>query len=282
VGSSEPYVHELITFDARGSADPDGEITSYEWDFDGDGLFEQVLERPITTYSFARAGEKLVTLRVRDELGAVGVVTKPIEVKEGILTVTRAIATPLPDHEILTGEAFKVTVTILAHGTVMGLGLDEDLPEGWEVEPISNDGAKFKPTCLQWAFFETIHAGETRKITYKVRVPAWEEPGTFKLEGKVIATLPEVEAPVSGDAQVRVIQFLPIKLAISRLDVTTGEIDLTLSNIITFPQIQFAVALWLEDRPVPGTNGKRIDFKTMLELITYWLTDTPVDQPLQR
>jgi len=69
-------------------------------------------------------------------------------------------------------------------------------------------------------------------------------------------------------------------VAISKIDVETGELNPSLPNIISFQQIQFAVALWLEDRPVPGTNGKRIDLRTMLELITYWLTDTPVDQPL--
>lgn len=280
ISPPEPYVHEPVTFDASTSEDPDGPITSYEWDFNGDGIFEERADSPIIEHRFDHAGEYLVRLRVRDALGAIGTAARRLEVKEGVVSVTRTISTPLPDHETLVGEAFKVTITIRAYGTVMGLGLDEDIPEGWKVKPISNGGAQFKPSCLQWAFFETIYEGEERRIAYEVRVPEDEEPGTFKLTGTVMTILPNMEVPVRGDTEVKVIRFLPIKLAISRIDVETGEIDVTLSNIITFPQIQFAVALWLEERPVPGTNGKKIDFRTMLELITYWLTDTPVDQPL--
>lgn len=278
---SDPCVSEPVTFDASASEDPDGKIVSYEWDFDGDGIFEERSDSPVITHSFNHASDNPITLRVRDDLGAVGIATRRIEVQEGMVSVLRTISTSLPDHEILSGGLFKVTVTIQAHGTVMGLGLDEDVPEGWEVKPISNGGAQFKPSCLQWAFFNTIYDGEKRRVTYEVRVPEDEEPGTFKIDGTVIVTLPDMEIPVRGDSEVKLIRFLPIKIAISRLDVKTGEIDATLSNIISFPQIQLAVALWIEDRPVPGTNGRRIDLKTMLELITYWLTDTPVNQPLQ-
>jgi len=278
---SDPCIDEPVTFDASASEDPDGKIVSYEWDFDGDGIFEERVDSPIVKHSFDHASDNLVTLKVRDNLGAVGLASRQIEVSERMVSVNRTIATSLPAHETLTGGVFKVTVTIQAHGTVMGLGLDEDVPQGWEVQPISNDGAQFKSSRLQWIFFNPIYDGEERRITYEVRVPEDEEPGTFKIDGTVITTLPDMEIPVSGDSEVKVIQFLPIKIAISRLDVKTGEIDATLSNIITFPQIQLAVALWLEDRPVPGTNGKRIDLRTMLELVTYWLTDTPVDQPLR-
>lgn len=279
---ADPHVHEPITFDASASEDPDGMIVSYEWDLDSDGFFEQRMSSPLAKSSFADASAHAVTLRVRDNLGAVGVATRQIEVREEMVSASRTISTPLPNHETLSGATLRVTVTIEARGSLMGLGLDEDLPESWEVQLISSDGAQFKPSCLQWAFVGNISDGERRRITYEARVPESAEPGTFKITGTVITTLPPLEAPVRGDSEVTVIRFLPIRIAISRLNVETGEIDLSLSNIISFPQIQMALALWLEDRPVPGTNGKRIDLGTMLELITYWLTDTPVDWPLQR
>lgn len=278
---SDPCIDETITFDASRSEDPDGEIVSYEWDFDGDGVFEKRLDSPIVEHSFDHASDNAVTLRVRDNLGAVGLATRQIEVKEGMVSVTRTIATSLSDHETLIGGNFRVTVTIQVHGRIMGLGLDEDVPEGWEVRPISNDGAQLKSSLLQWAFVDTIYDGERKRITYEVRVPENEQPGTFKIAGTVLAILPNLEIPVRGDSEVKVIRFLPIRIAISRLDVSTEEIDVTLPNIISFPQVQLAIALWLEDRLVPGTNGKRIDLRTMLELVTYWLTDTPVDQPLR-
>jgi len=38
---AEAHINEPITFDAAGSFDLDGRIVTYEWDFNGDGLFEQ-------------------------------------------------------------------------------------------------------------------------------------------------------------------------------------------------------------------------------------------------
>jgi hypothetical protein len=84
---------------------------------------------------------------------------------------------------------------------------------------------------------------------------------------------------IGGDSEVHVISSLSIELAISRLN-DQGEIDLTLSDLITFNQILQAVALWQQGRPVPGTNGRRIDLDMMVRLVAYWLTDTPVDRPL--
>lgn len=275
-----PYLHEPVTFDARGSSDLDGRIISYDWDFDGDGIFERRTEVPVTVHSFDETSPHLVTLRVRDDLGAVGVFSREIEIQETLVHVRREISGLLPDHEILPGGAFRVTVRIEAYGSILGLGLDEDPPEGWAVRPIDNAGAQFKPLSVQWAFIEGIYPGEKKRITYELRVPEEAEPGSFTLRGRVITTLPPGELPVQGDSEVKVVRFLSIKVAISKIDVETGELNPSLPNIISFQQIQFAVALWLEDRPVPGTNGKRIDLRTMLELITYWLTDTPVDQPL--
>lgn len=278
----DPCIYERVRFDATTSRDPDGEIVSYEWDLDGDGSYEIRLPSPQVEHAFSEASTHQVGLRVRDNLGAIGVTTQPVVVREEIVSASRAISTPFPDYEVLSGGTFRVTVTIEAHGTIIGLGLDEDLPPGWEVRPLRDDGAQFKSSSTQWLFFEQLEAGEERVITYEVRVPGDARPGAFPISGRVITTLPAAETAVRGDREVKVVRFLSIRVAISRLDVETGEINPNLPNIISFPQIQFAVALWLEDRPVPGTNGKKIDLKTMVELVAYWLTDTPVDQPLKR
>ncbi|RLF47880.1 MAG: hypothetical protein DRN20_05360, partial [Thermoplasmata archaeon] len=66
--NQEAYVvneDESILFDASGSYDPDGTITSYEWDF-GDGYRG---EGECVTHTYKRCGTYIVNLTVRDNLG---------------------------------------------------------------------------------------------------------------------------------------------------------------------------------------------------------------------
>lgn len=276
------YLSSLAVFDAGASRDPDGAIVQYAWDFDGDGLFERSTDSPIIEHVFNRAGDQRVTLKVIDNVGAVGTVSKVLRVLEGGLRATRTITTYLPWQEVLTGGSFKVKVTIEVQQSVNGMALDEDLPAGWNVNPIESNGAIYKETGTQWIFTEAIPAGEIRTILYEVTIPNLEVPRGFKLEGRVLSASPSLKISVSGDSEVRVIRFLSIKVAISRLNPETDEIDVTLPNLINFEQLLRAVAFWLEDQPVPATGGKKMDLNIMLELIAHWLTDTPVDQPLPK
>jgi hypothetical protein len=63
---SLPLVYQTITFDASDSTDPDGTITSYEWDF-GD---ETTGSGKIITYSYEESKRYQVTLIVTDNEGA--------------------------------------------------------------------------------------------------------------------------------------------------------------------------------------------------------------------
>lgn len=62
-----PRAGTSVDFTANAS-DPDGEIRSYSWDFDGDG--NQDASGPNPTYSFDRAGQYSASLTVTDDDGA--------------------------------------------------------------------------------------------------------------------------------------------------------------------------------------------------------------------
>ncbi len=67
-----PYtgaIAELILFDASGSSDPDGTIDTYEWDFDGDLVYDVSLATPTVFHSYPAEGIYNVTLRVTDDQG---------------------------------------------------------------------------------------------------------------------------------------------------------------------------------------------------------------------
>mgnify|MGYP006280347925 CR=1 FL=1 len=63
-----PVPEDSVQFDGSDSADPDGYVTSYRWDFDGDGRTDSYGRR--VTHSFGSTGSYTVTLTVVDDDGA--------------------------------------------------------------------------------------------------------------------------------------------------------------------------------------------------------------------
>ncbi|RLI46253.1 hypothetical protein DRO69_03470, partial [Candidatus Bathyarchaeota archaeon] len=82
---TEPIVGETVTFNASASADADGTIVSYSWDF-GDGTTETYVKdvnlTAIATHAYEAAGDYNVTLTVTDDDGLTHTITKTITVKE--------------------------------------------------------------------------------------------------------------------------------------------------------------------------------------------------------
>ena len=73
-----------MTFDGCASSYPDGTVSRYEWDLDGDGTFETTTgSNPSASRSFASAGPVEVGLRVTDDGGASGVTSHTVTVATG-------------------------------------------------------------------------------------------------------------------------------------------------------------------------------------------------------
>jgi PKD repeat protein len=70
-----------VSFDASASSSPNGSITRYEWDLDGNGSFEtDIGSTPTTSKTYPAAGTVAVGLRVTDDHGATGVATVNVTV----------------------------------------------------------------------------------------------------------------------------------------------------------------------------------------------------------
>lgn len=69
----------VLTVNAAGSADADGTITSYLWDF-GDGTEPVERTTAQTTHSYAAGGDYTVSLTVTDDSGATDVATRTVNV----------------------------------------------------------------------------------------------------------------------------------------------------------------------------------------------------------
>ncbi|MEA5385892.1 PKD domain-containing protein [Haloarculaceae archaeon H-GB2-1] len=70
-----------IRYDARRSSDADGSIVRYEWDVDGDNVYEVSTANPVHDYSTAFTTTGTVRLRVTDDDGATNVLAKSGELQ---------------------------------------------------------------------------------------------------------------------------------------------------------------------------------------------------------
>ncbi|MCB1219202.1 MAG: PKD domain-containing protein [Planctomycetales bacterium] len=63
----------VVDFDASGSTDPDGhDLTKFEWDYNGDGTWDETTTDPFVTHTYYSAGTVSAMVRVTDQYGASG------------------------------------------------------------------------------------------------------------------------------------------------------------------------------------------------------------------
>ncbi|MDW8031638.1 MAG: PKD domain-containing protein [Candidatus Bipolaricaulota bacterium] len=298
----EPAVKETLSFSNQ-SFDPDGSIVSYLWDF-GDG---KTSTEASPSYAYEKAGTYTVTLTVTDNEGA----TNSASVTITVINIAVAIRDlPTFNGQLPRGIFIRVYLEVRVNRDVLGLGVREEWPRdiiamGTKVEDVTekvageSHGGTFRPpppggTTIEWIFPERLAAGTVKKIVYEVKLSETAEPNTPTLAGFVISKVPDFQTPTEGTSSFQLIAGLPIKVVVAHyitsptMPPEEERIDPKDDNLISFNQIQRAVSWWLatgwspigESPIVPGTGGQQIDLATMQELIAYWLSNTPVDQPL--
>ncbi len=98
---TNPLVNQPVTFDASCSTDPDGRIVRYDWDFDSDGRVDAQGVR--VAFAFSQARTYTVLLRVTDDQGLTGSLTKNVTVQA---TITPPTPTPRPYIPLGAGGLF--------------------------------------------------------------------------------------------------------------------------------------------------------------------------------
>ena len=110
-----PTQFETVRFDASESFDPDGEIVSYQWDFDGDGVIDTRTPEPIAVHEFDSGGRFTPRLYAVDDLSQRAMRERTIDVN----------AVPVAQFQISSFEPREldlVTLTDLSHdsdGTIV-------------------------------------------------------------------------------------------------------------------------------------------------------------------
>ena len=280
---SEPTRIDEIEFTDETDVTPRGEVTEWHWDF-GDGATST---EPNPSHQYDEDGTYRVTLEVTTDEENEATVTRTIEVSTPPVKVVRSIDTYTPTNQTLPTRTFRVTLDLQVNVTVHGIGIDENVPDGWEVTPVENSTAQLRSDDLQWLFSETFEPGATREIVYDVTVPEFDNPGTFQLDGTISSASPELNVAVEGDTQLEIVSGFAIPVVIAHWDTTNKKLDLQAfpEHTINKNQILQAIAWWQEGTNVPNTedaagNKQAIDFAMIQQLVSYWLTDTSVFEDL--
>jgi uncharacterized repeat protein (TIGR01451 family) len=84
-GPYEGRVGTPLTLDASGSFDPDGEIVSYEWDWNNDGIYDETTTSASITHIWNEPYSGTIRLRVTDNDGQTDVDTTFVEIKKVII-----------------------------------------------------------------------------------------------------------------------------------------------------------------------------------------------------
>jgi hypothetical protein len=89
------FGRNAVTFDASASSDPDGSISKYEWDLDGNGTFEKSTTTPKTSRSYETPGVLQVRVRVTDNGNKKDVAIKSLRIHRAPKAVIKATPTDI-------------------------------------------------------------------------------------------------------------------------------------------------------------------------------------------
>ena len=159
-----PGIGELVNFAV---CEPclEGGVFQYQWDFDGDGVAEMETGESLVTFGFASPGFYEVELTVVDAAG------RASARREGILVGD------LPAHgvrDVLEQEdgTFFVLITIISSDSGSSLGIEERIPQGWQVEvvdaagAITNTNAEARTLEVIWA--SAFDSGDELSFSYRL------------------------------------------------------------------------------------------------------------------
>ncbi len=104
---------------------------------------------------------------------------------------------------VAPGDTLTVTVVVTINQNINGLGLDENLPAGWGLTPVDNNGGIYSASETAWLWLQ-VNAGETRTVLYNVTVPTGTAFGQYAIDGVVKSASPQFENPVTGESVVTV------------------------------------------------------------------------------
>lgn len=94
-----------VNFDASDSKDPDGQITAYNWDMDGDGQFNDATGKT-AQYTYKKSGKFTMGLELTDNSGEKNTITRDIEVSDSFAVKATIDATGELNGKFVIGKSY--------------------------------------------------------------------------------------------------------------------------------------------------------------------------------
>lgn len=198
VGTADAENPLLVHFDATGSTDLDGEIVSYDWDFDGDGTFDLLDGGPTPNHLYSSFGSKTVILRVTDDKGNTDTAQIIVVLTEGPSSVSAAVtATPASGDAPLEVD-FDASGSTSVNSTISSYDWDLD-----------DDGT-----------FEVLDGGPTQTAMYNNLSQS--------------ASLKGTSAPTVGENG-ESIYNITVRVTDSKSNVDSASVIVTVNAIVVLP-----------------------------------------------
>ena len=196
----------LVSFDGSASSDADGGLVRFEWDYDGDGIFDfDSVDVSTTEHSYSSLGEFAPTLRVTDNRG-------------GIATATAEVSVALPPNSAPTA-GFSVS-------PAEGGTLDQEVPLEVIIDPALSTDPDGHPLMFEWDYDGDGTVDELRSGTAPFNY-VYSEPGEMVPQVLVRDQIP-VDSKSDTAVYDSVIHALPNQPPVAILTATPTEGELPL------------------------------------------------------
>lgn len=122
-------IGDTVHFDASQSYDPESGLVSLEWDFNGDGVFDETTQAKTTNNQYNEVGNFKVTLKVTDDIGAtaeyfryVSILNPSVDPSENV-TISNVQVTEITSNSAKISYDVDVgAFTLVEYGTTAALG----------------------------------------------------------------------------------------------------------------------------------------------------------------
>jgi hypothetical protein len=180
-----------VKFDASGSSDPDGSITKYEWDLDGNGTYEKSTTTPKISRSYETPGLFAVKVRVTDDGNKKDIATKQLRIHRAPTAVIKAAPA-----DITVGQ--KTTLSAVGSADADGIAKYD-----WDLD---GNGSFETPTATSptvQAPFTTVGAKTVRVRVTDVYNASSTAAATVTVHAAPVAAYTAAPAPAVTGEQVQ-------------------------------------------------------------------------------